>query len=154
MAACAAQLRERLRADDADVEGVMAALAEDRVMRLTEPEVYEVRGREGDTGSTAMAGLGVKACVVCKGGRGFATQAVAPEMRLPLHMPFLGLRSCTPPGVVRGGAAHPRARALGGGAGCGAGGRGGEPQGQGSWAGLFPAAAAMAVRAACFTCDP
>jgi hypothetical protein len=35
-------LRTALAEDDAEVEEVMAALGEDRVMNLTEPEVHEV----------------------------------------------------------------------------------------------------------------
>ncbi|KAF5826213.1 hypothetical protein DUNSADRAFT_4137 [Dunaliella salina] len=38
----AADLKGRLESDDTDIEDIMSMLKEDRVMRLTEPEVYQV----------------------------------------------------------------------------------------------------------------
>ena len=39
-------MRQYLADDDALVEGVMSVLADDKVMRLTEQEVYQVGGAE------------------------------------------------------------------------------------------------------------
>jgi len=38
-----ADLKAQLEGDDDCIEEIMAVLKEDRVMRLTEPEVYQVR---------------------------------------------------------------------------------------------------------------